>query len=266
MRDHTRRRETATASATAGAGLAESHFRTAMTVETKADKNDLVTRADRETQRVVVGTIRDRFPDARIVGEENDADGTVPAEGPVWVVDPIDGTDNFVRGNRRWATSVTCLVDGEPVAATNVFPALGDTYVAVPDGVRRNGDPVTVSDRTDPERFSVVPTIWWDHDRRGEYAAATRAIVERFGDLRRVGSAQGALSLLAAGTLDGVITNVDTNAWDTVAGVMLVRRAGGTVTDLDGNRWRHDSRGLVASSGTAHDAVLDAANEIARSP
>jgi myo-inositol-1(or 4)-monophosphatase len=99
-------------------------------------------------------------------------------------------------------------------------------------------------------------------DRRDEYARACEAIVERFADLRRPGSAQAALAELAAGSVEGVVTNVDTNPWDTVAGVHLVRQAGGRVTDLEGNRWRHDSRGLVASNGHLHDEVLAAAQAI----
>jgi 3'-phosphoadenosine 5'-phosphosulfate (PAPS) 3'-phosphatase len=70
------------------------------------------------------------------------------------------------------------------------------------------------------------------------------------------------LARLAAGELDGVFTNVDAHPWDTIAGVHLVRQAGGRVTDLDGERWRHDAVGLVASNGGVHDAVLAAANEI----
>ena len=137
----------------------------------------------------------------KVVGEENDADGRVPDEGVVWIVDPIDGTDNYVRGSRYWATSVACLVDGDPIVAVNVLPAMGDTYVGRPDGVTLNGEPASVSDRSDPDRFAVVPTMWWEFDNREEYATVTAAIVTRFGDLRRVGSAQASLSheqLLAA--------------------------------------------------------------------
>jgi myo-inositol-1(or 4)-monophosphatase len=125
-----------------------------------------------------------------------------------------------------------------------------------------NGDPLSVSDRADPEGCTVAPTMWWGHDRRDEYAAACRAVVGRFGDLRRLGSAQTQLAMVAAGTLDGVVTNVSANPWDSVAGVHLIRLAGGTVTDVHGDRWRHDSHGLVASNGAIHDDLLGAAREV----
>jgi myo-inositol-1(or 4)-monophosphatase len=243
----------------AGAAVAHQSFRDTVDVTTKDGKTDVVTQADRDAQSTVVAVIEDEFPDDAIVGEEADARKTVPAKGPVWVVDPIDGTNNFVRGFHEWGTSVAAVIDGEPVAAATVLPALGDTYLAARSETTRNGDRVSVSDRTDPEQCAVSPTIWWDFDRRDEYVAIATGIVEQFADLRRVGCAQASLAMVAAGTLDGVVTNVEPNPWDSIAGVHLVRRAGGTVTDLHGEPWRYDSTGLVASNGHVHDELLEVA-------
>jgi myo-inositol-1(or 4)-monophosphatase len=187
----------------------------------------------------------------------------VPAEGPAWVVDPIDGTNNYVRDVPVWGTSVAAVLDGEPVAGAPVMPALGDRYVTGGETTRRNGEAVTVSDRTDPETFTVVPTFWWDFDQRDQYARACETIVQRFGDMRRWGCAQATLAMLADGGVEGVVTDLVTNPWDTLAGVAMVRAAGGVVTDLAGERWRHDSEGLVASNGECHDDVLAAARDIA---
>jgi len=249
-------------SAAAGAKVAAERFRTDLRVERKGERTDVVTAADRDAQRAVIDRITEEFPADTIYGEEEGTDTAIPDSGRTWVIDPIDGTNNYVRGNRRWATSVACLVDGEAVASANLLPAMDERYVATADGVFRNGERVTVSDRADPGLFQVVPTFWWGFDRREEYAAAARAVVTNFADLRRVGSAQAALSMLAAGTVDGVITNVETNAWDTIAGAAMVEWAGGTVTDLDGEPWTHDARGLVASNGRAHEAVREATRSI----
>jgi myo-inositol-1(or 4)-monophosphatase len=259
---NTERARVARAAASAGATLAHERFRTALAVETKDGKTDVVTDADREAQRRVAAIIRESFPDDPIVGEELDARETVPVDGPAWVVDPIDGTNNFVRGCPYWATSVAAVVDGAAVAAANVLPALGDSYVVDGETVARDGDMVAVSERTDPETFTVAPTMWWDYDRRAEYATATREIVERFGDLRRFGCAQATLAAVADGTIEGTITNVVVNPWDSVAGAAMVDAAGGTVTDLDGDRWRPGARGLVASNGTRHDSLLAAARAV----
>lgn len=247
--------------AEAGGAVAEEGYRGGLDVETKSGKTDFVTAADRDAQLRVVEVIEDAFPGEPVVGEEDGIPSVLPETGPAWVVDPIDGSHNYVRGLPPWATSVAAIEDGEPVAAATALPALGDTYQAGLDGTVRNGEPVGVSELADPERCTVVPTVWWPLDRRDEYAAAVGGIVRRFGDMRRLGSVHAALAYVAGGALDGALTNVVTNPWDTFAGVHLVRQAGGTVTDLAGDRWRHDATGLVVSNGRIHDEVLQAARD-----
>jgi len=126
----------------------------------------------------------------------------------------------------RLGTAVAAVVDGEPVAAATVAPALGDVYTADTDGAYRNGESMCVSDVSNPRRATVDPTLWWDFDSRDEYAAACEAIVRRFSDLRRFGAAQIVLPTVAAGGLEGTISNLRANPWDSVAGVFMVRQAG----------------------------------------
>lgn len=248
--------------ARAGAEVADAYFRTNIQVDTKSGKTDVVTRADHEAQDRVVDVIHEHYPGEAIVGEEGDASKSVPPDGPVWIVDPIDGTANFVRGIRTWATSVAAVVDGTPVAAATILPAEGDAYVADSETATLNGEPLSVNDRSDPETFVVLPMLWWPFERREEYAAAFRAIVERFGDARRIGCAQATLAMVAAGQFEGAFTNVDGDAWDTVAGAHMIELAGGTVTDVNGTRWQPDAKGLVASNGQAHDTLLEAAADV----
>ena len=248
--------------ARAGADVAYRTYRTGIDVETKDGKTDVVTQSDRDAQRRVIEVIRESFPDDAIVGEEDDELKQVPESGSYWVIDPIDGTNNYVRDIPIWATSVAAVADGEAVAAANVMPALDDAFVSGPDGATLNGDPIAVSEASDPDVFTVAPTIWWDFDHRVEYGRACQAIVDRFGDMRRFGCAQAVLSMVAAGQLEGALTNVVCNPWDTVAGVHLIRQAGGIVTDVHGDPWEPHCEGLVASNGHQHDLVLEAAQEI----
>ncbi|ARS91173.1 inositol monophosphatase family protein [Natrarchaeobaculum aegyptiacum] len=256
--DADRRATVAADAADAGAAVAADAFRTDLAVERKDGKADVVTRADREAQNAVIDVIESEY-DEPIVGEESDALKRVPDSGPAWIVDPIDGTANFVGGARTFGTAVAAVDDGEPVASTITVPALEDRYRLVGDGAIRNGDEITVSDCTDPAAATVCPTFWWEYDERDQFAAMAREVVTRFADMRRLGCAQLELAMVATGALEGIVTNVQTNPWDTVAGVALVRAAGGVVTDLEGNRWRHDSVGLVASNGHLHDELLEAA-------
>jgi myo-inositol-1(or 4)-monophosphatase len=238
-------------------------FRTDVPAETKTGKTDLVTRADRDTQETIVETIERTFPDDPIVGEEGDELKNVPESGPAWVIDPIDGTNNYVRGTRLWATSVAATMDGEPVAAANVMPALGDAYLADGERARRNGAVLSVSDRSDPKAAIVALTAWAGSRRPAVYTDLWGELVDRFGDTRRYGSAQATLSYVASGGLEAVVTNTDPNPWDTLAGVYMIRRADGWVTNLDGDRWQ-GTGGFVASNGEGeiHESALEAAQVI----
>jgi myo-inositol-1(or 4)-monophosphatase len=291
------RADRAARAADAGASVALESFRGDLSVETKSDKTDLVTETDRAAQRRTVACIRKEFPDDTIVGEEQAEHGSagrasgeqergatdgstsegrtaseasreqgdpradirkrVPEAGPAWIIDPIDGTSNFVRGLRIWGTSVAAVENGEPVAAATVLPALDDTYLAGEE-TTLNGDPVRVSAREDPETFAVAPILLG-----GDYGATVGALAERFGDIRRFGCAQATLAAVAGGSLDAAVATTRMSPWDTVAGAHMIRRAGGRVTDLAGERWRHDSDGFVASNGTAHEEVLAAVGSTA---
>jgi len=244
--------------ADSGAEVACQYFRTGIGNEYKRDQMDPVSRADQEAQDRIVAVLSERDPTAAIVGEENDARKTVPASGSAWVVDPIDGTNNFLRDNRLWGVSLARTVDGEPVAAATALPAMGDTYVAGADGVERNGHERTVSDCSDPSSLIAAPIFGLKQRDRDDYDAVTGYIHHELGDLRRLGSGQTSLAMVACGEIDVAISTVHMTAWDTVAGAHMVRAGGGRVTDLAGERWRHDSDSLIATNGEIHEEVLTA--------
>jgi myo-inositol-1(or 4)-monophosphatase len=261
--------------ARAGGAVAREFFRQDLSVETKDNKNDLVTEADRDAQQQVLATVWEEFPDDDFVCEEEtgelrgpEADAgearlveAVPESGACWVVDPIDGTSNFVRETRTWATSIAAVVGGEAVGSATYLPAMGDLYAAGPESAERDGTALSVSDRDDPETFAASPVGYWPWDQRDEFVDLFEAVVERFGDARRVGSFQTTLAYVADGGLDVAICTRKMDPWDTVAGVHMVREAGGTVTDVHGDRWHHDSDSVVASNGNAHDVVVEAAQQ-----
>ena len=265
------RRIVAERAAHAGAEVAEAAFRRPLEVETKANPSDFVTDADRNAQDAVLEVLRRADPDATVVAEEGDsasgestaADGpadatTIPTDGVAWIVDPIDGTRNFVAGSRIWATSVAAVVEGETAAAATLMPAYGDDYALGPDGVTRNGAPVGPSEFDDPLAFTVAPLGWWPHEERDEFARLCDVLGDRFGDVRRYGCAQAVLGMVASGELDAAVATRRMHPWDAVAGAAMVERAGGTVSDLEGDPWRPDSSGLVVSNGNAHGPLVEA--------
>jgi len=245
-----------------GGEVAKGGFRGPLTVESKATELDSVTEFDREVQRHIAGLLREDDPDTVVVGEEDlpdvETQTTLPDRGAAWVVDPIDGTNNFVAENRIWGVAISAVEDGEAVAAVNEFPSLGDTYAAADDGAMRNGEPCRVSDRTNPETFTINPIFGLSQQHRRKLAEYIVTIAEEFGDGRRFGSSQFALSSVAAGELDAAVSGIQLSPWDTVGGVHLIREAGGKVTDLAGNRWTPAAEGIIASNGEAHDELVAA--------
>ncbi|WP_181684548.1 inositol monophosphatase family protein [Halorhabdus salina] len=243
--------------AESGAEIACRYFREGIDNDFKRDRMDPVSKADQEAQERIIELLTERDPDAVIVGEENDAEKTVPESGPAWIIDPIDGTNNFVRDNRLWGVSLARTVEGDPIAAATALPAIGDTYAAGADRVERNGVESSVSDRTDPSSLIVAPIFGLKDRDRDDYDEVTSYIHHELGDLRRLGSGQTSMAMVACGEIDAAISTVHMTAWDTVAGAHMVRAGGGRVTDLDGNRWRHDSESLIATNGAVHEAILD---------
>lgn len=239
-----------------------------------------MTRIDRAVQRRVSESLSSAAPDVPVVGEEADARKDVPDAGLAWVVDPIDGTNNYVAGGVVWAVAVAATRDGDPVAAVTHLPVIGETYTvgAVSDAAeradasitefdgdaeaspvaRRNGEPIHVSDVDEPSSFTVNPIFGFSDRHRRRHRRAVETIFETFGDYRRVGCAQAALAAVASGELEAAVSTVRLNPWDTVGGARLIRAAGGRVTDVHGDRWVPGATGVVATNGTAHDRVVEA--------
>jgi myo-inositol-1(or 4)-monophosphatase len=239
-----------------GAAVAADLFGTALDVATKDSATDYVTEADTGAQRRIVECIADAYPDDAVVGEEGDGRQRLRAGETAWVIDPIDGTTNYVRGVPVWATSVAAVEDGETVAAANCLPAIDAEYRAGTDGVTVDGDPASVSDATDLETSVVAPTLRYGREHGDTYGRLLDSLSPAVGDVRRLGSAQATLSFVADGSVDAAVGVVPAHPWDTVAGVHLIRQAGGTVTDLSGDPWTPRSEGLVASGGSIHDDLL----------
>lgn len=263
MSNHVQREQAAVRAGQRGGQEALGHFRTDLTVETKADDHeviepaDAVTKADRAAQKKVVEEIERAYPEDTIIGEESETKETVPQKGVGWLIDPIDGTYNYIRGLCHWTTSIAVVEDEDPVAAVNVLPAVGDTYIAGPNHVELNGESISVSGRTRVEAATVAPVVIPPLGERAAYGDAVARITKEFGNLRRFGSAQVSLSLVASGAIEGTIGTINPHPWDTVAGAHLVRQAGGKVTDIHGEPWSHDSHGIIASNGDIHEKLVD---------
>ena len=217
-------------------------------------RRDLVSRADIEAERFLVETI----PDADdILGEESG--GRETGAPRLWIVDPLDGTVNFLHGIPFWGVSIAVVEAGEPRVAVVHAPALGQTFTAASGrGCRLDGAPVHVSETSDLADAVLATGFAYARDEiEDDNFDNVVTLGHAAAGLRRLGSAALDLAYTACGRLDG-FWELHLEPWDVAAGILLVREAGGTVTDFRGSTAGDDivhGRHIVASNGRIHGAI-----------
>ena len=202
-------------------------------VTTKSTATDVVTAADRAVERQVVAALAALRPGDTVLGEEYGGSGA--PEGSVrWVLDPIDGTVNYLYGLPQYAVSLAAEVDGVAVAAVVRNAATGDEWTATRGGgARRNGRPLRASTQTDLSQALVATGFGYDAKRRAHQAEVLTRLITRVRDIRRFGAAALDLCLTAEGAVDAYFEK-GLNAWDHAAGGLVATEAGLVVGGLDG--------------------------------
>jgi len=220
---------------------------------------DFVTAADRAAESLVRERLSEAFPEDAILGEEYPASGAPGSASVVWAVDPIDGTANFVAGRPEWCVSIGAIVGDRPELGVIYHPALDDLYAAqAGHGATRNGQPILVrpcmqlADATVSLEYSVGTDI----DR---YLGLLEPLLRTGGEYRRDGSAALALAQIAAGTLDGFI-ELHLNIWDVLAGIVLVREAGGWTSDFLAPGTLAAGNLMIAATPGIRDELLTVCN------
>jgi myo-inositol-1(or 4)-monophosphatase len=240
--------------ASAGGSIVAEHFGATGNAREKAP-GDWVSDVDTGSEEAVRESLERDWPSLPVFGEEGGG-----ARGDVgWLVDPLDGTANFLHGFPAVGVSVALVEHGVPIVGVVHAPLLGVTYTACRGGgAFSNGKQVTVSGR-DPERAICATGFPFraKAERLDEYLPVFEAALRRFEDLRRAGSASLDLAWTAAGVFDGYFEQA-LGPWDVAAGALLVREAGGVVTDWSGDdRAWLASGDIVAGSPALHAALLE---------
>jgi len=229
----------------------------ALDIGEKSAPGDLVTAADRESERFIVDRLRAAFPRATILGEEGGERAGRAEER--WIIDPLDGTTNYAHGYPLYCVSIGYERDGEVVAGAVYAPALGELYAAERGaGATCNGKPLRVS-AIASVRDSLLCTgfIPARYERNGSNFAR---LSKRAQAVRRDGSAALDLCFVARGTFDA-FWELDLSAWDVAAGALIVREAGGRVSACDGEAFAVDGASILASNALVHAEMLGALNE-----
>lgn len=217
------------------AGLLACKMRAAkdgITINTKGPQ-DFVTAADLAVETLICERISKHFPHDAIIGEEGGRHGDT-STGEVWIIDPIDGTTNFMRGLPDWAISIACASEGELVLGVIFAPdhnlmlegVLGETPVAL-----QNGAPLQLSQRYAAHN-ALIAVGWSPRTPFAQHAAFLESIVVKGGEYRRSGAATIGLIGVASGCLDAYVEH-QLNLWDAAAGIAIIKAAGGTVVAPD---------------------------------
>ena len=245
------------AAADAGAAILERYFRSdELEVRTKS-KNDFVTQADHESEEAVVAELLRRFPDHRILAEEGskNAGGSSDYE---WVIDPLDGTTNFLQGLPVWAVSIACRRGDELVAAVVLDPCCGNRFTATAGGgAFWNGKRMKVSDR--PGLDGAFLATGYPFRARAAldlYLELFKGIFQHSRAIRRCGAAALDLAYVAAGVYDGFF-ELRLSTWDVAAGALLIREAGGAISDFEGGGRHMTSGNVLAGNPGVHRGLLE---------
>ncbi len=228
---------------------------TPVTVERKG-LHDFVTAVDREAEALVAGHLLEHFPEHTVMAEE----GSPEAEDADfrWIVDPLDGTTNFIHGVPVFAVSVALESRDGLLAGVVHDPIRDETFHAHRSGgARLNGRPIRCTEpQSTHESLIATGFPFRELSRVEAYLEAFLAFIRTTAGLRRAGSASIDLAYTACGRYDG-FWEIGLSRWDIAAGVLLVREAGGTVTDITGGDGHLDTGDIVAAGKNLHPTMLE---------
>jgi histidinol-phosphatase len=220
-------------------------------IEWKEDKTP-VTIADKEAEAVIIETIKTAFPDHGFLGEET---GETEGSKYVWVIDPIDGTSNYIKQIPLWGTLICLMKDGEPILGISCIPVLNETlYAEKGKGVFLNGKQVKVSDCNSLSDSMIVHGGQQHFMKNGTF----ENLAELFKNVKRIRGIGDLYMhhLLASGRVEVSIEGY-ISIWDIAPFVVIIGEAGGKVSDLAGNPITKNSTTFIATNGVLHDQVLE---------
>ena len=243
----------------AGALASETAAHAREQVATKSTDTDVVTEGDRAAERLIVDRLRAVRPDDAVLGEEGGAQG-VSTSGVRWLVDPIDGTVNYLYGIPQYAVSIAAEVDGEVVAGAVYDPEKGELYAATRGGgATLNGRPIACTRVSELAQTLVATGFSYSAERRARQAEVLRHLLPVVRDIRRLGAASLDLCAVACGRVDAYYEKA-LSPWDVAAGALIAHEARARVGALNGAPASGDFL-LVAAPGV-FDALHDLLAEL----
>lgn len=215
---------------------------------------EIITQSDLKSEKLIIKEIKKNFPDHRILSEE--AGDNDKKSDYFWIVDPIDGTTNFSIHNPLWAISIGVAYKNEIIFGVVFAPFLDELFIArKKGGAYKDGKKIKVSN---VKTGKVINTYCHGSNKEDAKKAMMYYGRQKLNNLdcRQLGSASVELAYVAAGRVESIVIP-GANSWDVAAGVLLVREAGGRVTDFENKKWTLKSHDIIASNGKVHKDILD---------
>lgn len=213
---------------------------------------------DEESDKLIRKRIEEKFPDHKILTEENGLKNN--DSDKLWIVDSLDGTGNFANHNPLFSVCIA-FVEGQQLKRGAVYaPALDELYYAEKEeGAYLNGEEISVSEINKLNDSYVVYCEGNQKDRQ-KSGAVVNKVYPKVTDQRKIGSAGIETAWTAAGRVDGYWT-MKIDPWDVAAGVLLIKEAGGKVTTFEGEQWTPDQHNLICSNGKIHSNLQNLINQ-----
>ena len=218
-------------------------------------RNDFVSEVDHMAERDIIETIRRTHPDHGFLGEEGGRSG---GDEFVWIIDPLDGTTNFLHGFPTFAVSLACQYRGRIEHAVVYDPMRQELFTASRgDGAQLDGRRIRVSKQATLEGALIGTGFPYRENSRwiDQYLAMMKAVMQQSAGIRRPGAASLDLAYVAAGRIDA-FWEIGLNAWDTAAGTLLITEAGGRIGTLTGGEYRQNGN-VLAGSPKVYEAMLE---------
>ncbi|MEX2549435.1 MAG: inositol monophosphatase family protein [Nitriliruptoraceae bacterium] len=227
----------------------------------KSTATDPVSEADRAAERAIIERLTAARPDDGVLGEEGQGSRS-GSSGLTWVIDPLDGTVNFLYGIPLWCVSIACVGPDGPLAGVVTHPPSGETIHAARGGGTRLGDrPVGVRETGEVTEALVATGFTYDRDRRTDWGHTVGQLLGELRDIRRCGAAALDLAWVAAGRFDGYV-EFGMQRWDWAAGELLVTEAGGRFSHVSRRLGGEDITGVVAATPAVHDHLRHQLEEL----
>lgn len=220
--------------------------------------NDFVTEVDKEAEQAIIRSLLEAYPKHSILAEESGASNVESKSEYQWIIDPLDGTTNFLHGFPQYAVSIALMHRGVITQAVVYDPGNNDLFTATRGaGAYLNDTRIRVSKRTLLQSALIGTGFpFKEHKHLDAYLAMLRDVMENSGGVRRVGSAALDLAYVAAGRMDA-FWEIGLAPWDIAAGTLLITEAGGTVSDLEGKDAFMKSGNVVGGNLKLHAALVE---------